>query len=259
MDNHTAGIALAAAAHPDDIEFLMAGTLLLLKKARYDIHMWNLADGSCGTDQYGPEEIARIRLNEAQASAGFSGASLHPPLAKDIELFYEDRLIRKAAAVVRRIKPSIILLPSPQDYMEDHQNAARIIVTAVFVRGMRNYTTEPESEPWNGSVAVYHAMPYGLTGPLGETVKPSIFTDIASVMEKKRTMLSLHESQRLWLDHSQGIGTYVGQMESMAREVGAMSAAFEYAEGWRRRVHWGLSPESFDPLRDCLGDRYLRR
>ncbi|MDQ6630443.1 MAG: PIG-L family deacetylase, partial [Verrucomicrobiota bacterium] len=30
--------AFAIAAHPDDIEFMMAGTLLLLKNAGYEIH-----------------------------------------------------------------------------------------------------------------------------------------------------------------------------------------------------------------------------
>ena len=37
-------VVLAAAAHPDDIEFMMAGTLLLLKRAGAEIHMWNLAN-----------------------------------------------------------------------------------------------------------------------------------------------------------------------------------------------------------------------
>ncbi len=36
-------VAMAIAAHPDDIEFMIAGTLLLLKLAAYDIHM-----GLCG-------------------------------------------------------------------------------------------------------------------------------------------------------------------------------------------------------------------
>jgi LmbE family N-acetylglucosaminyl deacetylase len=40
---------LAAAAHPDDIEFMMAGTLLRLKDAGCEIHLWNLANGCCGS------------------------------------------------------------------------------------------------------------------------------------------------------------------------------------------------------------------
>ena len=41
--------AIAIAAHPDDIEFLMAGTLLLLAQAGWDIHYFNLSTGNCGS------------------------------------------------------------------------------------------------------------------------------------------------------------------------------------------------------------------
>ena len=46
---NTKAAAFAIAAHPDDIEFYMAGTLLLLKKAGYAIHYMTLASGSCGS------------------------------------------------------------------------------------------------------------------------------------------------------------------------------------------------------------------
>ena len=42
-------VAFAVAAHPDDIEFMMGGTLLLLGKAGYDLHYMNIATGSMGT------------------------------------------------------------------------------------------------------------------------------------------------------------------------------------------------------------------
>ncbi len=64
---------LAAAAHPDDIEFMMAGTLLLLKDAGCEIHMWNLANGYCGTATLPREERLRLRWREAQASARCRG------------------------------------------------------------------------------------------------------------------------------------------------------------------------------------------
>ena len=44
--------ALAIAAHPDDIELLMAGSLILLKQAGYEIHYLNLASGCCGSTRH---------------------------------------------------------------------------------------------------------------------------------------------------------------------------------------------------------------
>ena len=42
-------VVLAAVAHPDDIEFTMAGTLLRLRDRGWQIHYMNIANGSCGT------------------------------------------------------------------------------------------------------------------------------------------------------------------------------------------------------------------
>jgi LmbE family N-acetylglucosaminyl deacetylase len=43
--------AIAIGAHPDDIEFYMAGTLLLLKEAGYAIHYLNVANGNSGSTE----------------------------------------------------------------------------------------------------------------------------------------------------------------------------------------------------------------
>ena len=61
--------AFAIAAHPDDIEFLMAGTLILLGRANFEIHYMAIANGSCGTSEHMPKEIIRIRRREARAAA----------------------------------------------------------------------------------------------------------------------------------------------------------------------------------------------
>ena len=60
-------VVLAAAAHPDDIEFMMAGTLLRLKDAGAQIHLWHLANGCHGTAVHGHDEIVRIRGEEGRA------------------------------------------------------------------------------------------------------------------------------------------------------------------------------------------------
>jgi hypothetical protein len=83
-------------------------------------------------------------------------------------------------------------------------------------------------------------------------VRPEIFVDIASVLERKRQMLAYHQSQKEWLDKSQGLGAYLEAMADLCREVGTMSGCFEYAEGWRRRLHFGFCSEESDPLSTSL-------
>ncbi|MCJ7750804.1 MAG: PIG-L family deacetylase, partial [Armatimonadetes bacterium] len=165
-------VAFAVAAHPDDIEFMMAGTLLLLGEAGYELHYLNIANGSCGTAVHSKEDIIRIRTAEAQAAAGLLGARHHPPFVDDIDIFYENDLLAKVGAVVREVQPTIMLVPSPQDYMEDHVNAGRLAVTAAFCREMRNFPTDPPIAPVEGDVTVYHALPYGLRDGLRRRVVP---------------------------------------------------------------------------------------
>lgn len=244
--------ALAVAAHPDDIEFMMAGTLILLKQAGFEIHYMNIANGSCGTAHHTPEEIIRIRREEARAAAASIGAVYHDSLVNDIDIFYEKELLSRVGAVMREVAPEILLVQSPDDYMEDHQNAARLAVTAAFCRGMSNYDTRPPRDPVKQDIVVYHAQPYGNRTPMRHLVWPEIWVDISSVMEEKRRMLACHQSQKVWLDKSQGLGSYVGTMQDMCREIGEMSGRFEYAEGWRRRLHLGFCAQGSAPLSAAL-------
>jgi LmbE family N-acetylglucosaminyl deacetylase len=249
---------LAIAAHPDDIEFLMAGTIILLRDAGWQAHCMTIANGSCGTSTLAAEEIVRIRRAESQRAAVCIGAVYHEPLVPDIAIFYEKPVLAKVAAVVREVEPDVVLTHSPADYMEDHQNAARLAATAAFVRGMRNFPTDPPRQPIGGDVTVYHAQPHGNRDPLRRLVRPELFVDIRDVLARKREMLARHESQKAWLDETQGLDSYLAAMESLAREVGGMSGRFEYAEGWRRRGHLGFCAEDADPLSEALGERVFR-
>jgi LmbE family N-acetylglucosaminyl deacetylase len=243
---------LAAAAHPDDIEFMMAGTLLRLRDAGCEIHLWSLANGCCGSATLTRHEAAAVRWRETQAAAQLAGGTAHPPLFDDLAIFYDAPSLAKVAAIVRRLRPTIILTQSPQDYMEDHQNTARLMVSAAFARGMPNFTTDPDEPAADFPVAIYHALPHGLRDALRQAVEPHFFTDIAPVLTRKRAMLACHASQKEWLDRSQGMNAYLNEMEHMSREVGRMSGRCEFAEGWRRHSHLGFAAGDFDPLSQLL-------
>jgi LmbE family N-acetylglucosaminyl deacetylase len=250
-------VAFAIAAHPDDIEFMMAGTSILLALAGYELHYMNIANGSCGTATHAKQQIIRMRGREARSAAKAMGAAFHPGFVDDIDIFYEKDLLAKVGAVVREVNPTVLLVPSPVDYMEDHMNACRLAVTAAFCRGMRNFATRPRRKPVQGDVTLYHCMPAGLRDPLRARVMPEYFVDIGAVLKQKRQALAQHRSQKEWLDASQGMDAYLMTMENQAAEVGAMSGRFEYAEGWRRHSHPGFCEEEADPLLEALGDLVL--
>jgi LmbE family N-acetylglucosaminyl deacetylase len=249
--------ALAIAAHPDDIEFYMAGTLLLLKGAGWEIHYLNLSSGNCGSTVMSPAKTRATRRVEARRAARILGARWHPPICDDLEILYDLKTLRRLAAIVRDVKPSIVLTHSPQDYMEDHMNTCRLAVTAAFSRGMPNFRTTPARPAIEGDVAVYHAMPHGLRDGLRRVVIAGAFVNTTSVHPTKREALTAHASQKAWLDASQGMDSYLLAMDAMSRAVGRMSHRFPHAEGWRRHLHLGFSSAETDPLGTALGKSYL--
>jgi LmbE family N-acetylglucosaminyl deacetylase len=250
-------VAIAIGAHPDDIEFYMAGTLLLLKKAGYETHYMTVANGSCGSAEYNAATTRSIRNTEARDAAKILEAQFHNSLTDDLEIFYNAQLLRGLAAVIREVKPGIVLTHSPQDYMEDHMITSRLAVTAAFTRGMPNFKTQPAKPTADYDVTIYHALPHGLRDQFRRRIIPGAFVNTTSVQNAKREALAAHKSQRGWLDTSQGISSFLLAMENMGLEVGRMSKRFKCAEGWRRHLHLGFSAADDDPLNEALGRNYL--
>ena len=153
---------------------------------------------------------------------------------------------------MREVAPEILLVHAPLDYMEDHMNACRLAVTAAFARGMPNYPTVPPRAADRAAGDDLSRQPHGNRDPLGGLVRPGMFVDVGSVMDRKTAMLACHQSQQEWLDESQGLNSYLETMHELMREVGRLSGRFEYAEGWRRHIHLGLCAADADPLAAAL-------
>jgi LmbE family N-acetylglucosaminyl deacetylase len=117
--------AIAIAAHPDDIEFVMAGTLLLLGAAGWELHYMNLSSGNLGSTTMTPARTARVRRREAQAAAKRLGAAWHAPICNDMGIFYEDRALRRLGGVIREAAPDVILRLAA-GLQEDHTSTCRL-------------------------------------------------------------------------------------------------------------------------------------
>ncbi|MFO0984494.1 MAG: PIG-L family deacetylase [Planctomycetota bacterium] len=184
--------AIAIGAHPDDIEFVMAGTLVRLHRAGWETHYLTIASGSCGSNTRTAAATRRLRRTEARHAASILGARFHASLCDDLEILYQLPLLRRLAAVLRAVQPSIVLAHSPQDYLEDHMNASRLAVSAAFALGMPNFRTTPRRRAAPGEVAIYHAMPHGLCDQRAAASCQGAFVDTTSVHAVKRTALATH-------------------------------------------------------------------
>ncbi len=248
--------ALAIAAHPDDIEFVMAGTLLLLRDAGWTIHCFNLSNGNMGSTVMAAAQTARTRRDEAKAAAKLMDAQWHAPICNDLAIFYTEENIRRVCAVVRAARPSVVLTHALQDYMEDHMITARLAVTAAFTRGVPSYRSQPSRKPCLDPCVIYHAMPHGQRTPTRRRVFPEAFVDTTGVHARKRAALACHASQKEWLDKTQGMDSYLRTMDDFSSALGRQSRRFKHAEGWVRHLHYGFSDEADDPLRAALGKRH---
>jgi len=255
---------LALFAHPDDIEFVAAGTLALLSQRGWDVHLMNLANGCCGSTTTSREETARIRLAEAKRAAEHLRGVHYDPIFNDLEIEYTQDAIKHLVGIIRRSRPSIVLTHAPLDYMEDHMQTCRLAVTAAFAKGVPNYPEPSDSryvEAYYSDVTIYHAQPHGNRTPLGQIVRPGLGVFVDEVMPIKRLMLSEHRSQQQWLKESQGMNSYLQTMVDLGSEVSGMFRSRvakdrlgKFAEGWTRHLHLGYSACEIDPLKEALGD-----
>jgi LmbE family N-acetylglucosaminyl deacetylase len=223
-DNRT---ALAFMAHPDDAEFLCAGTLIRLAEAGWEVHVATCAPGDCGTTSETPWAISATRTGEAREAASRIGATYHCLDERDGFVVYDKPTLQKAYDLFRRVAPSLVFTHAPKDYMMDHEMASLLARAASFLYGAPNCSAFPVRE---GSHVpyLYYCDPVEAVDPLGRSVEPTTFVDISGQLEKKTEMLACHASQREWLLAHHGVDEYLDSMKrhmaARGREAGVAAA-----------------------------------
>ena len=121
--------AIAIAAHPDDIEFLMSGTLMRLKDAGYELHYWNLANGCCGSTQYGRAATAKVRREEGIAAANYLGATFHESICDDLAIYYDAPTLANYTAALTETRLGLLYVNS---IVTASLTCAALIVLIIF-------------------------------------------------------------------------------------------------------------------------------
>jgi LmbE family N-acetylglucosaminyl deacetylase len=252
---------LAVMAHPDDIEMTCAGTLVLLKRVGWDVHMATMTAGDLGSATRSRAEISRIRRKEAAASARLLGAGYTCLGFDDLTIVYREATKRRASALLRIVRPDLVIVPSPVDYMADHEETSRIVREAAFASTVPNWKASlagRRPRPCDKLPAILYADPIDNIDHFGRRVPALYVVDITSSVGLKEKMLAAHDSQRSWLRHQHGEDEYLHWM----RRVGAdrardfRSRRVKYAEGFRPHLGHGFPRE--DHLTAALGKRLVK-
>jgi len=244
---------LALFAHPDDAEFLCAGTLAHLADHGASVHIATMTAGDCGSSILSPAKISRIRRQEAQRSAAMLHGEYTCLQEIDLQVIFDRPTIRKVMELVRRVDPALVLTHSPQDYMVDHETTSRLCQSACFGASAPNFRTgaRPASRAVRTIPHLYYAQPFGNRDILGDEILPRLVVDISATLEGKEQMLACHESQRAWLQFQQALRQIDDPLRQMAARAGEL-AACTWGEGFRQHLGQGFPQENL--LGALLGD-----
>lgn len=249
-------IALAVLAHPDDAEFLCAGTLIRLKEEKgWEIHVASMTPGDCGSAEHGPEEIARIRRGEGAQAAQSMGGTYHCLEERDLRVIYNEPALEKVVRLLNRVRPSVVFTHSPDDYHLDHEQTSKIVRAATFAAPIPNFLhnrpgaaeTHP---PLDHIPHLYYCDPLEGVDAFGQPIHPAFRIDVSRVIEAKARMLGCHESQRAWLRKHHEVDNLIESMKEWGATQGR-AVGVAYAEGFRQ--HLGHSYPKSNILAQLLG------
>ncbi len=248
----THNVILSILAHPDDAEFLCAGTLIRLAREHgWQVHIATMTPGDCGSAEHGPEEISRIRRAEGAAAAAVIGAQYHCLEERDLLVFFQERPLERVTRLLRAVRPRVVLTHSPSDYMLDHEMTSTLVRAATFAAPIPNFLRDRgHAAPLAYIPRLYYCDPIEGKDPLGREVPPSFVIDISAVIDTKADMLACHASQRNWLLKHHGMDQYLQAMRDWSSRRGR-EAGVAFAEGFRQ--HLGHSYPQDNLLGNLLG------
>jgi bacillithiol biosynthesis deacetylase BshB1 len=177
---------LVFAAHPDDAELSMGGTIAKLTSNNLKVGMIDMTEGELGT-----RGTPETRQKEAFQAAIILKAAIRENLKiPDGYIKYSKENLLKVIMSIRRYKPKIIFAPYFNDRHPDHIDASRLIKRAMFSTGLakiKTFDKEVAQEIYRPAKLFYYMQTY--------TFEPSFIIDISECFEAKMKAVKAYSSQ----------------------------------------------------------------
>jgi LmbE family N-acetylglucosaminyl deacetylase len=229
----TAPCALVFVAHPDDADFLAAGTLAKWAREGWEIRLVIATDGSKGSDdpEMLPERLIPLRQAEQRAASAVVG------LAEVIFLGHEDgmledgpRLRREFTRLIRLYRPERVVTMDPtvrwhgSGYINhpDHIAAGSATLSAVSLYA--------RNRPSFRDLLAEGLEPHVVRELyLGSSIDANVWVDIGATLDQKIAALCEHKSQI----GQDGLADMIREWARGAAKA-AKNPAIEFAEDFRR-------------------------
>jgi LmbE family N-acetylglucosaminyl deacetylase len=158
---------LAIGAHPDDIEYGCAGTLIKYAERGHHIYLMVLTSGQEG----GSSEIRK--QEQENAAELMSVQKIFWGGYHDTQLPLNKELIEKIEEVLGEVNPDLILVNYGDDTHQDHRILTQATMSATrYVRNVLFFEV-----------------------PTTQNFNPQVFVDISDTLERKSQVLNAHASQ----------------------------------------------------------------
>lgn len=206
---------LAIAAHPDDAEICVGGTLLRLARAGKRCGIVDVTRGEMGTR--GTREDRDRETAAANALLGITTRhNLELPDGR-VEVTTDAR--ERLAALIRRHAPDVVLAQHTEDLHPDHAATGRLAREAWYLAGLGRLAELAGDARAHRPARLYHFMGH-------VTFDPTFVVDIGAVWEEKVELVRCYTSQ-LAPAHAQDRGQHflfgadiLQRMETRARFYG---------------------------------------
>ncbi|HKI78376.1 MAG TPA: bacillithiol biosynthesis deacetylase BshB1 [Ignavibacteriaceae bacterium] len=177
---------LVFAAHPDDAELSMGGTIAKFTSNNLKVGIIDFTRGELGT-----RGTAETRQKEAFQAAITLKAALRENLyIPDGNIMRNQENLMKVVMEIRKYKPKIIFAPYFNDRHPDHIDASIIVKKAMFQSGLpkvKTFDKEVAQEAYRPQKLFYYMQTY--------TFKPTFIVDITDTIEQKMKAVRAFSTQ----------------------------------------------------------------
>jgi len=231
IQNYCPTSAMVVVAHPDDAEFMVAGTVAKWANNGCTVSYVVVTNGNKGTEdrKITSDELAIIREAEQREAGIILGVKNFEFLGyEDGYLVHTLELRRDITRLIRKYRPEVVFCFDPTarflwgSYTNhpDHRASGDATVDAIFPSA-RDHLTFPELlEEGLETHKVQQLW-------MGSTENPNVWVDISDTLESKKNALLAHPSQI-----APEVVDFIGTMSAM--QAGEQS--FEHAESFRRII-----------------------
>jgi LmbE family N-acetylglucosaminyl deacetylase len=183
---------LAFGAHPDDVEFGCGGVIALESRAGRAAHIVVCSRGEAASHGT-PEQ----RTDEAKKSASLLGATVEfADFDGDAHLEMRVAHAIKIAGVIRRLRPGIVLAPTPvENQHPDHSQLGRLVRDACRLARYGGIAELRDAPPHTIDQLLFYALttdaePAGITPVLVDVSAPEILKTWTAAMEAHASQMA---------------------------------------------------------------------